>query len=87
MKIQKRYIPASQRTKTQPINSNNELEQGVWTDPETGLMWARISIGQEWKYGRCIGDAKKLNWEDAEKACKDFRLVNYNHWRLPTIDN
>ncbi len=79
-------VQASQCPKTQTIHSNNELEQGVWTDPKTGLMWARINIGQEWKNGQCIGEVKSLNWEDAQKACKDFRLAGYSSWRLPTLD-
>ncbi|MDM1249276.1 DUF1566 domain-containing protein [Acinetobacter sp. R933-2] len=70
----------------QTISSNNELEQGVWTDPKTGLMWARISIGQEWKAGQCIGDAKFMNWTTAQIACRHFRLAGYHNWRLPTID-
>lgn len=68
------------------ISSNNELEHGVWTDPKTGLMWARISIGQEWKAGQCIGDADFMDWITAQKACRNFRLAGYHDWRLPTID-
>ncbi|EOR08829.1 DUF1566 domain-containing protein [Acinetobacter beijerinckii] len=76
--------PNSSINKT--ISSNNELEQGVWTDPKTGLMWARISIGQEWNNGQCIGDAKFMNWTTAQIACRHFRLADCNDWRLPTID-
>lgn len=68
------------------ISSNNELEHGVWTDPKTGLMWARISIGQEWNNGQCIGDADFMDWITAQKACRNFRLAGYHDWRLPTID-
>ena len=56
------------------LSSPKELSYGVWTDPDTGLMWARISIGQIWQNGRCLGDAKKLSWFDAEAECKKFRL-------------
>ena len=63
----------------------NELEQGVWTDPNTGLMWARISIGQRWENGECIGHAKTLNLHDAEKECKNLNLAAFNDWRLPTV--
>ncbi len=49
-------------------------------------MWARISIGQEWKNGKCLGDAKRLNWDNAKKECRNSKLANFNDWRLPTID-
>ena len=48
-------------------------------------MWARISIGQEWKDGKYWGESKALSWEQAEKSCQDFRLAGYNDWRLPSI--
>ncbi|TXJ09836.1 MAG: DUF1566 domain-containing protein [Acinetobacter sp.] len=70
----------------QTTPSSNELDKGVWTDPNTGLMWARISIGQQWENGKCISDARKLDWEDAKKECQNYKLANFNDWRLPTID-
>ena len=77
-----------QKKFSQPTQSQltNELEQGVWTDPKTGLMWARISIGQQWINGQCVGEAKEFNWEDAHKECQNFRLAGFNDWRLPIID-
>ena len=60
----------------------NELDQGIWTDPNTGLIWARISIGQEWINGQCIGDAQEFNWDDANHACQSFRLAGFSDWRL-----
>ena len=81
--------PTQQIITPQPISksvqSDNELDKGVWTDPKTGLMWARISIGQRWKNGQCVGDAKSLKWEDAQEECQNFRLAGFNDWRLPTI--
>ena len=82
--VQKTVQPvAPQQQTTPPIT---ELDQGVWADPNTGLMWARISIGQEWKNGKCLGDAKRLNWDNAKKECRNSKLANFNDWRLPTID-
>ena len=82
--------PTPQIITPQPISKSiqphNELDKGIWTDPKTGLMWARISIGQRWENGQCLGDAKKLNWENAKKECKNFKLANFSDWRLPTID-
>ncbi|QUY37628.1 dynamin family protein [Acinetobacter junii] len=68
------------------INTEEEAYKGVWTDSKTGLMWARISIGQKWINGECIGDAEKLNWNNAKTACQNFRLADYEDWRLPMID-
>lgn len=65
---------------------NNELAKGVWVDPKTQLMWARISIGQVWKNGKCLGNAKELMLGDAERACKIFDLAGYDDWRLPNIE-
>lgn len=76
----------SQPSKKQSINSAAELEKGVWTDSKTSLMWARISIGQEWESGRCLGRATELNLADAKKSCQLFRLAGYKDWRLPTIE-
>ena len=65
---------------------NDELLYGIWTDSHTGLMWARISIGQEWKDGNCIGEAHEMQWNNAKQACKEFNLGNFSNWRLPTIE-
>ena len=71
---------------SKPVQSDNELDKGVWTDPKTRLMWAIISIGQEWINGQCVGGGKGLSWEDAKKECKNFRLAGFNDWRLPMIN-
>ena len=68
------------------IDLNNELSKGVWVDPETKLMWARISIGQEWENGECSGNAKELTLADAKKVCQVFRLAGFDDWRLPNIN-
>lgn len=63
----------------------SELSKGVWVDPKTQLMWARISIGQEWIDGKCFGNANELTLGEAERACKMFSLAGYEDWRLPNI--
>ena len=84
--IQKPILQTPTQQIITPVQSDNELEKGVWTDPKTGLMWARINIGQRWENGQCVGDAQLLIWEDAPTACKNFQLAGFNDWRLPTID-
>lgn len=65
----------------------DEISRGMWTDTQTGLMWARFSIGQEWKDERGNGRAEALEWEQADQACHEFRLGNYCDWRLPEIND
>ena len=67
------------------FKSLNELDQGVWSDTKN-VMWARISIRQEWKNGKCVGNAQKMTWENSKNACKILRLSGFDNWRLPTID-
>lgn len=65
---------------------NNELDQGVWTDTKTGLMWSRITIGQHWINGECMGDGKKMEWQQALEECRQLKLAGYTDWRMPTLD-
>jgi hypothetical protein len=46
----------------------------TWTDPATGLMWARKDNG---------GD---VTWQQAANYCQNLALGGYSGWRLPTID-
>ncbi len=63
---------------------------GTVTDVKTGLQWMRFSLGQEWRGGTCVGEAKTYKWTLALNA-----VVALNHkggyagrceWRLPTKD-
>ena len=58
----------------------------TWTDPKTGLMWARISIGQRWESGEAVGDAHTMSWDDANEAVRHYRLAGFEDWRLPNIE-
>jgi len=68
--------PAQTSTASLPPDRNRvELEAvDTWTDPLTGLMWAKKSSDQE------------VNWRQAIKYCKALQLGGYNDWYLPTID-
>ena len=46
----------------------------TWTDPATGLMWARKDNGSD------------VNWNQASDYCSKLQLAGYNDWRLPTIE-
>jgi hypothetical protein len=62
-----------QRQEQEQLARKQELEaaDGVWTDPDTGLMWARTDLGQ-------------VSWHYAAGYCQTVRLAGHNDWRLPT---
>ena len=54
----------------------NALEEAsvVWTDPSTGLMWAKENNNID------------VDWEQATDYCRNLQLAGHSGWRLPTID-
>jgi hypothetical protein len=46
----------------------------VWTDPATGLMWAKKDNG------------RYVTWLQATDYCHNLQLAGQGDWRLPTID-
>lgn len=82
--LSKKTEPVKPKPETAPKKKNTKADQdAVWTDPKTGLMWSRISIGQVWSNGQATGEAKKLSWKAAGEACAAFDLAGFNDWRLP----
>lgn len=76
-------------------NSNDVLmQQGMWRDPQTNLVWMRCSLGQMWNGVTCTGSATKYEWKkmlgiDAFKAIAQMNNIGfggYNDWRLPDIE-
>lgn len=60
-------------------------QDGTVTDTQTGLMWMRPCLGQQWHFGKVVGEAKAFGWFDACKQ-KGDGFAGYNDWRLPTIE-
>jgi hypothetical protein len=65
--------PASPQNQTS-ANAPPPPPPVTWTDPSTGLMWARKDNGSDIKQGQA------LNY------CKNLRLAGFRDWRLPEID-
>jgi len=54
----------------------NALEEAsvAWTDPTTGLMWAKEN------------NKIDVDWLHATDYCRNLQLAGHSGWRLPTID-
>lgn len=61
------------------------LENGMWRDPVTGLIWMRCTLGQTWDGSTCIGEPRKFSWRTAHEAAKSFKYNGLSNWRIPHI--
>ncbi len=59
---------------------------GTVTDITTGLQWQRISVGQRWENGECIGEATEHDWEQAFEVAEASDFAGYQDWRLPSLE-
>jgi serine/threonine-protein kinase len=64
---------ATRSSSTNPPESSFPEGAFVWTDPATGLMWAKKDNG------------KDVNWQQATDYCRNLQEVGHSDWRLPTI--
>jgi hypothetical protein len=62
--------PAVQPT---PAPAPVVVDNFVWTDPATNLMWARQDNGTS------------VSWEEAVAYCQGLNLDGYSDWRLPQM--
>jgi serine/threonine protein kinase len=58
-----------------PSTISTQGESGaVWTDPATGLMWAKKDNGSD------------VDWQEATDYCRNLQLAGHSGWRLATVD-
>lgn len=67
-------------------NNDQLLQQGMWQDHQTGLVWSRCPLGQQWQGSACTGSAQKLTWKEAVLDTNKLPYFNHSGWRLPTAD-
>lgn len=68
-----------------------QVKDGLAKDLNTGLMWMRCSIGQNWYgllgYGVCQGEAKIFSSEnETHGISSNFEYSGYADWRIPSVD-
>lgn len=59
-------------------------DDGTVLEAETGLMWMRCTVGQEWTGTGCAGEGRQLTWDRAFQVAEDTVFAGYDDWRLPT---
>lgn len=70
----------------QALIARYRLDGATATDMDTGLMWMRCSLGQDWDGTSCAGSARKFTWGQALEAAGSFSHAGWSDWRLPTLD-
>ena len=73
-------------------NSDHGLmQQGMWRDPETNLVWMRCSLGQTWNGKTCTGEAEEYIWRNTFDAVEEFNsrggFGGYTDWVVPHIED
>jgi hypothetical protein len=66
--------PDAQDVRDQVSIWQGKLQDMVWTDPATGLMWTRQDNGSD------------VDWYQANDYCQNLSLGGYASWRQPTVD-
>jgi hypothetical protein len=68
------------QTQTKLLHGRYQLLAGgsEVKDLQTGLTWARCSVGQHWDGHNCVGKAKRFTFDEAQKLAG-------NDWRVPTV--
>ena len=87
--VQVREKPTPQASKS---NSDEQLmQQGMWRDPKTNLVWMRCSLGQTWDGKTCTGQVKTYTWQEALDTTIAFNneggFDGFTDWVVPHIED
>jgi hypothetical protein len=68
--------------RTAPAERFDLHGDGTAADRRTGLVWQRCAVGQTWRGGRCDGEPKTFDWNEAKRR---FGQPDSAGWRLPGL--
>ncbi|MCC5884541.1 MAG: DUF1566 domain-containing protein [Halomonas sp.] len=57
-------------------------QAGLVVDGNKQLVWMRCSLGQHYQDGRCLGEAERFNWSEAQAHVETLASAACP-WRLP----
>ena len=72
-------------TPSTPTSRFTVNDDGTVTDAQTGLLWQRCSLGQNWNGNTCTGDAALYTWQGALTAAQDNEFAGISNWVLPNV--
>lgn len=58
---------------------------GTVTDPTTGLIWMRCSVGQTWNGSTCTGTASTYTFDQASALTGKLTFAGQGDWRVPNV--
>ncbi|MBK6999730.1 MAG: DUF1566 domain-containing protein [Rhodoferax sp.] len=58
---------------------------GTVTDPKTGLVWMRCSMGQTWTGSTCSGSVSTYTFDQANALTSTVTFAGQSDWRMPNI--
>ena len=63
----------------------SDNDDGTVTDPTTGLVWMRCSMGQTWNGTTCTGKASAYTFDQANALTGTLTFAGQSDWRVPNI--
>lgn len=78
----------SRYTLSAPTERFIDNGDGTLTDRQSGLMWIRCSVGQQWSMDQCQGAAARMNWTQAGEVAAKINAEGthfFSDWRVPKL--
>ena len=79
------FVLAGVATWAMAAKTYSDNGDGTVTDPTTGLVWMRCSMGQVWDGTTCTGEAKTYTFDEANALTGKVTFAGKGDWRLPNI--
>ena len=79
------FVLAGVATLAMAAKTYSDNGDGTVTDPTTGLVWMRCSMGQDWDGTTCTGTANTTTFDGANSLTGKVTFAGKSDWRVPNI--